>query len=102
MAIGAARLAVTAPRPPGPPRPPPPAANTPPPPGGHPGAGPPRPAFCLLYEANNPAGAPRAVFPLDSLFVIPRLPCQGFAQRSREAGLYTSPLPGWSEVGFSP
>ena len=33
---------------------------------------PPRPAFCLLYLANNWASAPRAVFPLDEPLIIPR------------------------------
>jgi len=33
---------------------------------------PPRPAFCLLYLANNWASAPRAVFPLDKPLIIPR------------------------------
>lgn len=62
---------------------------------------PPRPAHCLLYSANNRESARRAVFPLDSLFIIPRPQSQEFVQRNRGAGLKTSPLPGWSAVGFS-
>lgn len=44
---------------------------------------PPRPALCLLYSANNRESARRAVFPLDSLFIIPRPHSQEFVQRNR-------------------